>query len=114
MKTPPVLSSTLLRQPSPRRHSERSSAPGFAGRNGVEESLTETRAEAVGVMASTFHQTASAHGESAILHYGLVRKASQASVQDDGVVRLTALRQASAPLSMTELPTSCTYDSAAI
>ena len=48
------------------------------------ESLTETWAEAVGVMARAFHQTASAHGESAILHSGLVRKASQACVQNDG------------------------------
>ena len=32
------------------------------------ESLTETWAEAVGVMARAFHQTASAHEESAILH----------------------------------------------
>ena len=43
-------------------------------------------AAAVGVMARASRQTASAHGESAILHYGLVRKASQASVQDDGLL----------------------------
>ncbi len=32
-------------------------------------SLTEARAEAVGVIARASHQTASAHVESAILHY---------------------------------------------
>jgi len=55
-----------------------------AGAKRSEESLTETWAEAAGVMARTSHQTTSAHVQSAILHYGLVRKASQASVQDDG------------------------------
>ncbi len=33
----------------------------------------------------TSHQTASARGESAILHSALVRKASRNSVQDDGL-----------------------------
>ena len=35
-------------------------------------------------MAGASDQTASAHVQSAILHSGLVRKASQACVQDDG------------------------------
>jgi hypothetical protein len=35
-------------------------------------------------MARASDQTASAHVQSAILHFGLVRKASQACVQDDG------------------------------
>jgi hypothetical protein len=55
-----------------------------AGAKRSEESLTVTRAEAAGGTARTPHRTASAHGESAILHSGLVRKASQASVQDEG------------------------------
>ena len=41
-------------------------------------------AEAVGGEAPTFYQTASAHGESAILHCVPVRKASRNFVQDDG------------------------------
>ena len=51
----------------------------------VGQSLTVKRAEAAGVMARTSHQTASTHVQSAMLHSGLVRKASQASVQNDGV-----------------------------
>ena len=60
-------------------HSERSSAPGFAGRNGVEESLTETRAEAVGAGVALLKATASAHGESAILHSAFVAKPPKAA-----------------------------------
>ena len=62
-------------EPSPR------DAYGTAG-----QSLTVPRAVAVGVLARTTHQTASARVQSAILHCVPVRKASRNSVQDDGRV----------------------------
>ncbi len=49
-----------------------------------EESLTLKWAEAVRSFGRVFHQTASAHLQSAILHCVPVRKASRNSVQDDG------------------------------
>ena len=48
-----------------------------------EESLKVPRAETVGVMARISHQTAFAHGESAILHSVPVADFRN-SVQDDG------------------------------